>query len=399
MNHKVLIRNVTLLRGDRFEVCRGDIHISNGKIVKVAVGMDKGAEESGDNLIERASDGQVTVIDGSNRLVIPGFVNAHCHVLDGMHKESWVGRTIEELFAPAAMKCRAISSTPDQQLKETAAASLTSMIKNGVTAACVFVEDGLRGVKLLKEVVASKARAAPHTVLLARPSCSIPEASELAELAAIADGFAPGSISPLGDDVLVSMRARSEGKVRATHVAEYKDSASVKRAVDLLGVDFLVHGNYLTQDQFALLRDRQVGLVCCIRSGSSFGHETPDVGSLAEQNITFALGTDNIMSNSPDIFRELEFVMRQHLYRHRGKTCITPERLLRAATYDACKLVGLPQRGLVQEGFYADLVVMDLDENLSPFRGAESVIFRGNPSQISHVLLDGEIAWSRGSCS
>lgn len=45
--------------------------------------------------------------------------------------------------------------------------------------------------------------------------------------------------------------------------------------------------------------------VCGFCEGSTFGNPTPDLRKLLNFGVRFAFGTDNMMSNSPDMFREM----------------------------------------------------------------------------------------------
>jgi dihydroorotase/N-acyl-D-amino-acid deacylase len=67
---------------------------------------------------------------------------------------------------------------------------------------------------------------------------------------------------------------------------------------------------------------------------------------------------------------------------------------VKRTTGDPAARFGLPGRGLVREGMYADLVVV---EPGGPFDRATFATPRRSPEGIRAVLVNGEVAWSTGS--
>eukprot|EP00741_Cyanophora_paradoxa_P004250 tig00000789_g4126.t1 len=381
----LLIRRATLLRGEQFSVCTGDIVIENGRIARLRVPPTTEPEDS-------AAEQE---IDGDGLIVIPAFANAHCHVLDSQLKERWVGYSIPELFLRSGWKYRTLSEASEDELRASARQAISQMVDYGVLTAAVFVEEGARGLRAVRSACEGTGM---HEILLGELQEVENEGADapdvlVEELAELGDGFGPCSSTGLADSLLERFReaARRRAKLTCTHMAEFAETKSFDRALDLLGVRFLVHCNYLSEAQLAILAKRNVGIVCCIRSGSTFGERTPDLAELSRLGVRFALATDNVFTNTPDLFRELEFVTRKHMMDYKGKPQISPEALLRAATVDACRLLGIERRGLVEEGYSADLIVLQPDSNLQPFCGAISIILRAGVHHIKHVISSGKI--------
>mmetsp|Transcript_5346 Transcript_5346/g.8291 ORF Transcript_5346/g.8291 Transcript_5346/m.8291 type:complete len:169 (+) Transcript_5346:126-632(+) len=141
----LLVRNVTLLRGPDFLICSGDILVKAGIIERLYLRPDEAP----------AHITVPNVIDGSGLIVIPSFVNSHCHVLDGPLKEKWIGHSIPELFLFGAWKYRTLAEAPDDVLLQTARAHIEQMVDYGITTACVFVEEGQRGLRIVREACRS----------------------------------------------------------------------------------------------------------------------------------------------------------------------------------------------------------------------------------------------------
>ncbi|MBQ5813577.1 MAG: amidohydrolase [Clostridia bacterium] len=110
----ILIKNghVKTMAGP--DLIGGDVLIENGKIK--AVGMNLEAEGA-------------QVIDANGRLVVPGFVDAHCHI--GLDNEGmgWEGMDYNEIVEPCTPHLRAIDSI--NPIDE----SFPNAVKGGVTTA------------------------------------------------------------------------------------------------------------------------------------------------------------------------------------------------------------------------------------------------------------------------
>ena len=52
------------------------------------------------------------------------------------------------------------------------------------------------------------------------------------------------------------------------------------------------------------------GIVVCPRANASLAEGIPNVVQMMEMNCNLAIGTDNVMINSPDLFREMDFLWK-----------------------------------------------------------------------------------------
>lgn len=96
------VGNMMLIKGGRIrpvtapDIERGELLIDGGKIVAMGEHVDAPAD--------------ARVIDASGMLVVPGFVDAHCHI--GMHEEMsrWEGNDTNEYSDPITPQVRAIDA-------------------------------------------------------------------------------------------------------------------------------------------------------------------------------------------------------------------------------------------------------------------------------------------------
>ncbi len=111
----ILIKNGLIKTMANGDIENGQILIENGKIKAIGKTVDAPSD--------------VEVIDAKGKLVLPGFVEAHCHI--GLDNEGmgWEGRDYNEIVDPITPQLRAIDSiNPHDEAFDNA-------IKSGVTTA------------------------------------------------------------------------------------------------------------------------------------------------------------------------------------------------------------------------------------------------------------------------
>jgi cytosine/adenosine deaminase-related metal-dependent hydrolase len=128
------------------------------------------------------------------------------------------------------------------------------------------------------------------------------------------------------------------------------------------------------------LADSEIPTVVCPRSNAVTDVGLPPVRELLDRT-TIALGTDNVMLNSPTMFREMAFAAKLF--------DVTTVEVLQMATVNGAEIAGL-NCGLVEPGRDAKLVVLDgSSPNLA---GAEdlrrAVARRASVDDINSVLLE-----------
>jgi len=107
-----------------------------------------------------------------------------------------------------------------------------------------------------------------------------------------------------------------------------------------------------------------------------------------------ALGTDNVMLNPPDMFREMDYTSRMLRATKRNAGVVSSREILKMATVNAAKVLGLEGRlGSIEQGKRADVVLLDLNNgNLSFSRDLiASVVHRASAGDVKCVLVDGEV--------
>ena len=188
-------------------------------------------------------------------------------------------------------------------------------------------------------------------------------------------------------------------KLRAIHCAETKQSFSKSKSITkktevqrglLLNPHFLIHMTYATKNYLKLASKKTKGIVVCPRANASLAEGIPDVEQMMKMKCNLAIGTDNVMINSPDLFREMDFLWKVTMGINKKR--IDPKKILKMTTVNAGKLLD-KKIGCIKEGYLADAVFIkkkhvDLDPLGDPYA---AIVHRASEKSISAVMIGGKI--------
>ncbi len=119
----------------------------------------------------------------------------------------------------------------------------------------------------------------------------------------------------------------------------------------------LIHGIAFSDQDIAILRKNRVNVVWCPVSNLYMFGATTQIKKLLDQGINVVLGTDSPMSGSVNIFEEI-FVAKSY-YKNTYSEDISDRLLLEMVTTKAAQTMCLPDRGSIEVGKMADLLVVN----------------------------------------
>jgi cytosine/adenosine deaminase-related metal-dependent hydrolase len=388
----LVITNAGLLLGKELDyVEKGYIEIENGRIKSAAAGNYKGSAKS---------------LDARGFLVIPGFINAHTHIADSIGKDVAAGHRLDARVHPVfGAKQKVLQKSQPEHLKAFIRNSAISMMKKGIVAFADFREDGPEGARLLKEAIAGLPI---KCVMLGRanhysdPKDAAglsPEAVEQARrVLTISDGLGISGANENTDAALAQYRQLAGKKLVAIHAGESKETiafskehtsrSEIDRIMEHLKPDFVVHMTNATEDEISLVAKNGTGVVVCPRANGVLGAGIPKVARMLRQGCLVAIGTDNVMLNSPDILRELDYTWK--VSRATEGEMIEPRELLKMATVNAAQILRL-NSGRIEASRAADLVFIDKRHaDLHPVHDPyAAVVHRLSQSSIKAVMING----------
>ena len=331
----------TVLLGESFEPVRGRVVVEDGRI----------------EAVERT---ETTATD----IIVPAFVNAHTHLGDSVAKEAAVGLSLEEAVAPPdSLKHRRLREADREELVTAMRRSLRLMERAGTAACLDFREFGVEGARMLRD--------AEHGLEIDAFIFGSGDESVLD----VADGF--GASGANDDDFTIQRgAAREAGVPFAIHAGE-PDATDIDPAIDL-DPELLVHMVHAEGRHLDRVADRSIPIAVCPRANNVLGVGKAPIRELLDHT-TVALGTDNVMLNSPSMFREMAYTAKHF--------DVTAREVLRMATTAGAETVGF-DCGVIEPGKRGALTVLDGDsDNLAgtddPVR---AVVLRATPQDVKRVV-------------
>ncbi len=391
----MLIKNVSALIGKELEfVSNTNIKIQNNKFKRIQHGIHPSGKEDS--------------LDCEGLLFIPGFVNCHTHIGDSIAKDITLNSSVDNRIHPVmGIKSKILKETDPKYLKIFMKNSCQAMLKKGITTFVDFREGGLEGILMLKEVLSD---ISIRSFILGRlefyqnkneikKNIMFPKnkMEELVTLLSKCDGLGISGANENSQSVLNYYSKTS--KLRAIHSSETKQSTSNSKKITgksetiralNLKPHFLVHMTYASKGDLYATAKRTRGIVICPRANASLAEGIPDIDLMKKSGCTLAIGTDNIMINSPDMFREMDYLWKVSMGIHKKR--INPKEILKMATVNGGKILK-KDIGVIETGKYADGIFIDKHSlDLEPMHNVHaSIVHRASESNIRAVMIGGKI--------
>ena len=148
---------------------------------------------------------------------------------------------------------------------------------------------------------------------------------------------------------------------------------------------------YASKGDLSTVAKRTRGIVICPRANSSLAEGIPRHRIDAKgRDVLVALGTDNVMINSPDMFREMDFLWKVTMGLHKKR--INPKEILKMATVNGGKIlkknIGAIEIGKIADCIFLDKHALDLEPMHNPYA---SIVHRASESAIKAVMIEGKI--------
>jgi len=151
---------------------------------------------------------------------------------------------------------------------------------------------------------------------------------------------------------------------------------------------------YASKGELCDVAKKTRGIVICPRANSSLAEGIPDIELMQKAGCTLALGTDNVMINSPDMFREMDFLWKVTMGIHKKR--IDPKEILKMATVNGGKIlkkdIGVIEIGKIADCIFLDKHALDLEPMHNPYA---SIVHRASESAIKAVMIGGKIVYGK----
>lgn len=401
----LIIRNISLFFGENLDyIDKGYIIINRGIIKGVGSGDYEGRYDD-------------PIYEGEGILACPGFINAHTHIGDSFGKDIGIDSSFETRIHPIhGIKNKILQKSERKHLINFMRSSAISMMRNGVVVFADFREGGLQGIDQIKEATSGLSI---KRIVLGRPEYYYdisrdfyknrkftPDVMKLiCNILNFADGLGISGANENTDSTLNQYREIIQKKslekkyLIGIHASESLETekksitvtgkSEVQRIIGNLSPNFIVHLTNASDTDIQLVAKKKIGIVVCPRANGTLGVGIPKIARMLSYGCCIGIGTDNVMINSPDMFRELDYIWS--LTRALEDKPIPAREILKMATVNGARILGI-NSGAIITGRSADMIFIDKNNlDISPMYDPHtSIVHRANPNSILNVMIDGK---------
>ena len=397
---KILLKNAWILTMDDGyrDIPGGWLLTDDGRIAALGSGdAPEGAEEE---------------IDCGGGLLIPGFVNTHCHAsmipfrtmgddcpdrlrrfLFPLEQEAWTKELTYHgaKYAAAEMILSGITTVVDMYYYE------EEVIR-------AFLETGLRS--FAGETVISQKAPGSDT-----PGQALERSEALLDAWAgnewVRPVIAPHGTTTVTTEILEKCQDLAEkfDTLLTLHACEMDDEIrffaergetpiSYLDRIGLCGPRLLaVHCIHLSEGDVSLMASKGAKAAVCIGSNTKAGKGIAPVRDLARAGIPYGLGTDGPSSgNTLSLFDQMRLLAVSQKTAYHDRSLFPAREVVCAATRGGAEALGMADAGVLRPGFKADLAVVSADRpSLYPIYNPYSTLVYGACAADVRLVMTGGV--------
>ena len=455
---KSLIKNAYILFGKELQIVQnGSILINEHGTIEDIFTSKKSPEKKGNAINNSVNkDNEINIIDAEGFILLPGLVNSHVHIGDSIGKDISASSDLNQRIHPQyGIKKTILERTPSSQLMQMIRNAAMSMLHKGITTFVDFREGGLEGINLIRNALEnipikkiilgridfnvnyedtntstgfvkngkdtkSKSQTLWNPNLI-EENYIINQGSKIIENC---DGFGISGANEHTDEMLrlynkiimkyeqeqeqTELKSHRKEPVVAIHAAEaetaVKESVKkykkteIERTISTLNPDIYIHVTNPSNSDLQLLYLNKKKIVICPRANGVLGTGFVPIRKMLDYNFELGIGTDNVMLNSPDMFREMDFLIKSQRAVEKNTRFLDAKKVLKMATVNGGKIFNL-NIGSIEKGFQADLLFIDkYDLDLYPIHDPHmSIVQRCTERQLKAVMIDGNFVLEKTS--
>lgn len=402
----ILIKNAELITNDESKplITCGYIGIKDGRIAFISDSLPENAEAR-------------EVIDGRNKIAMPGLVNAHSHsamtlmrnYADDMALEKWL---FDNIFPVEA-------KLTDKDVYWGTMLGISEMLKSGITA---FADMYM----FMDEV----ARAVTETGIKANLCKSPVQFFEDGQLKRLdksqgtidyynsyhnsADGRIKvfveiHSVYMFNENTLRNAAQLAKQMNTGIHIhlletvseveSSNKDygmtSIEICRETGVLDVPVMAaHCVHLTDSDLRIMQEKKASVVHNPTSNLKLGSGIARVPDMMDMGINVCLGTDGAASNNNlNMFEEMNLAAILHKGIAMNPQLMKAQDVLKMGTVNGARAIGFDDTGVLSEGMKADIILVDTDKpHFYPKNDPMAmIVYSAQAADVDTVIVDGSI--------
>lgn len=379
--------------------------------------IKNGQVEIEDNLItyvgsERSADGEV--IDAKGNIIMPGFVNTHCHLamtlFRGYAENSNFNNWWLDYMRPL-----------EERLEEDdcyygAMLGMMELIKNGVTTVADFY---INPDETAKAVIDTGIRASIGVGAIT--------SKEIISEEYLDNEIKSISISPLIKPILyahslyscdesqfaeLNKYANKHNLIKSTHLSEtLKEVGDIATKYNMSPVELLesygffdspsllAHCVHCDKEDIDIMKDYDISIATCPSSNLILGSGIAPLYSYIKNRMNVSIGTDGAASNNNlNMFKEMYLADNLQAGVLNQARAITTIDALKMATLRGAIALGYDNLGRIAEGYLADIIMIDINKpNMQPLNNIyNNLVNACESSNVIMTMINGKILYKDG---
>ena len=394
----ILYKNINYLDLENEKIIEGaDIFIEGNLIKKI-----------GNNLQIKASE----VIDGNFLLMTPGFINGHTHLgmsyfrnyaddlklMDWLENEIWPIEnklTADDIYWSSLLSiCENIKSgvtnfcdmyyEMDRVCDATIISGIRGTLTRGLTDNDGKGKEKLKSVRELYNNYHNKANGrikvvpAPHAIY----TCSENFLREISDLSKDLDGIINIHLSETKGEVENSLKEHGMTPISYVNSLGLLDNHVIA-----------AHCVHITDEEISLIKDKKFYPIYNPTSNLKLASGFTPVEKLLKNNIIMGIGTDGDSSNnSQNLLQDMHIGAIVNKAREMDEQAVKAIEILKMATINGQRALGISKAGLIKEDYLADLTIFSLkSSNFTPKNNLiNALVYSATAEDVRDVLCDGK---------
>jgi 5-methylthioadenosine/S-adenosylhomocysteine deaminase len=356
------------------------------------------------------------VVDLDRHLLLPGFVNLHCHaamaLMRGLADDLPLMRWLQEHVWPVEAK-----HARDEFVHDGSLLAFAELLRGGTT--CVndmyFFPEATARAALRAGI-----RAALGIIAIEFPSAYATDAADyLQKGLATRDAYlgeallsftlAPHAPYTVGDDMLRRMGVLAEELDIPIHTHVHETPGEIAESVSRYGVRPLerlrrlgvlgphliaVHSVHLEETEIDMMAREGVCVAHCPSSNLKLASGIAPVVAMRARGVRVGIGTDGAASNNRlDMMTEMRTAALLAKVQSGDASAVGAFEALEMATLEGARALGLDgEIGSIEPGKRADLAAVELSslDTLPSYHPMSDLVYSAGREHVTHVWVDGE---------
>jgi len=400
---KILIKNgnVLIYQNDDIIIKKLDILIKENKIEKLAQNI--------------TDTGDCRILDAENKYIMPGLINCHTHLAMSIFRESFEGCSLYEWLNEKIWPKEANLNEKDVYY-----ATLLSYIEQISTGTTCTNDHYFFSESIREAQEKAKVRTVLTRVLMDVDGGGENRIDEFLNLynSKTENDLITYTVSPHGLYTCTGEYLEKVSKIAKKinlpvhiHFLESNDEVEdIKKIHGEEGIyvlrkyfsdtkNILAHGVKLDDKDIEILKNMNSGIVHNPVSNLRLGCKIADITKYKENGINVAIGTDGQGSGSNlDLFEAMRLACLLQGGIHENEERINAKDVIKMATINGAKMLGLDDKiGSIEEGKLADLIIINMDENIDNItmvpnlNAISNIVYNATGKNVETTIINGKI--------